>query len=80
MHEMTVAARLVTIVSDTLAEAGAGHAESARVRVGALTCINPEALSFGFEALARGTAAEGCTLEVAEVEGQELVLESVTVP
>jgi Zn finger protein HypA/HybF involved in hydrogenase expression len=77
---MTVAARLVTIVGDTLTEAGAELAESARVRVGHDTCINAEALQFGFEALARGTAVAGCALEVVEVDGQELVLESVTVP
>ncbi len=77
---MTVASRLVTIVGDTLAEAGAELAEVARVRVGHDTCINTEALRFGFEALARGTAVQGCVLEVVEVDGQELVLESVIVP
>jgi len=77
---MTVAARLVTIVTNTLADANAEFAESARVRVGILTCINAEALEFGFEALARGTPVQGCALEVVEVDGQELVLESVTVP
>ena len=77
---MTVAARLVEIVAKTVTEAGASVAESARVRVGTMTCISTEALQFGFEALARGTAASGCELEVVEVEGKDLTLESVTVP
>ena len=77
---MTVAARLVTIVADTVTDAGAELAESARVRVGKETCISAEALRFGFEALSRGTAAQGCELVVVEVEGQVLTLESVTVP
>lgn len=80
MHELTVASRLVSIVAETLADAGAELAESACVRVGTMTCISPEALRFGFEALARGTTVQGCVLEVVEVEGQELTLESVTVP
>lgn len=77
---MTVASRLVTIVNESMGDAGAEIAESARVRVGRETCINPDALRFGFEALARGTSVQGCALEVIEVDGRELVLESVTVP
>jgi hydrogenase nickel incorporation protein HypA/HybF len=80
VHEMTVAARLVTLVGDTLTEAGAELAEAARVRVGRDTCISPDALRFGFEALSQGTPVQGCALEVVEVDGQELVLESVIVP
>lgn len=80
MHEMTVASRLVDLVAETLAEAKAETVGSARVRVGKMTCINADALRFGFEALARGTTVQGCALEVVEVDGQELTLESVTVP
>jgi len=77
---MTVASRLVSIVAQTVDDHGGARADSARVRVGADTCLNPEALRFGFEALARGTSASGCALEVVEVEGKDLTLESVTVP
>ena len=77
---MTVASRLVSIVAQTVEEHGAERADLARVRVGNDTCLSPEALKFGFEALARGTSASGCALEVVEVEGKDLTLESVTVP
>ncbi len=67
MHEMTVAAELVRILSDAAAGAEAKQVVSARLRIGALSCLSHDALSFGFEALSRDTPAEGCQLEIVTV-------------
>jgi len=64
MHEMTVAANLVDLIDGVVAEQGAEAAVEARLLLGALTCINPDSLRFGFEALSRDTAAAGCELMI----------------
>ena len=36
----------------------------ARLELGALTCIDPETLTFAFDVACRGTCAEGCRLDI----------------
>lgn len=67
MHEMAVAESLLRIVLQAAAANGGGPVRVARLAVGALTCVNVECLRFGFEALARGTAAAECSLDVRRV-------------
>ncbi len=67
MHEMAVAASLLKIITSTSLANGGYPIQSAQLAVGALSCVNVDCLQFGFEALARGTLAEGCTLEVRRV-------------
>ncbi len=67
MHEMTVANDLVRILVDAATRAGAARVTGARIRVGALSCINHDALRFGFEALSRETLAEGAALELVTI-------------
>ena len=67
MHEMTVAAELVRILSDAAEDAGATQVVGARLRIGALSCLSHDALRFGFEALSRDTLAAGCKLEIVTV-------------
>ncbi len=64
MHELTVAASLLDALLEAAAHEDATAVVRARVRIGALSCIQEEALRFGFGALARGTIAAGCELEV----------------
>jgi hydrogenase nickel incorporation protein HypA/HybF len=67
MHEVAVAQRLVKLMTDAAAGAGGGRVVSGRLVVGQLTCIEPDALAFGFEIAARGTAAAGARLEIVPV-------------
>jgi len=67
MHEMTIAASLHESLAEVVERERATAVSRVRVRIGALTCIQEEALRFGFEALAQGTPAEGCELEVISV-------------
>lgn len=67
MHELAVAESLLRIVLETAAANGGGPVRAAHLALGRLTCVNVECLRFGFAALARGTAAAGCALEVRRV-------------
>lgn len=64
MHEMTVAAKLVDLINGVVADQAAEAAMTARIRLGVLTCINPDSLRFGFEALSRETTAADCELDI----------------
>jgi len=67
MHELSLTQSIV----ETVAE----HARGRRVRrvtleVGRLTCIVPCALQFCFEVATVGTALEGASLDIIEIEAQ----------
>ncbi len=64
MHELALAEGVVDAVSDHV-----GGARVVRVvlEIGELTCVEPEAMRFCFEACARGTVLEGAALEIVEV-------------
>ena len=64
MHELSVAADLLDLVLKTARENDATTVVTARIRIGAGSCLNPDSLAFGFEALAAGTPASGCRLEI----------------
>jgi len=67
MHEFAIAQTLVETVLERARAHGAGRVDRVRVRVGALSGVVPEALSFAFEALTAGTPAEGAELAVENV-------------
>ena len=52
---------------DQTKKAGASRLYAIRLRIGALSGVVPESLRFAFEALARGTAAEGAELSIENV-------------
>lgn len=67
MHELSLAQNVIEII-----EAAAAREAFARVRrvwleVGALSCVEPEAMRAGFQAAARHTRAEGAVLELVSV-------------
>ncbi|MFA7331244.1 MAG: hydrogenase maturation nickel metallochaperone HypA [Candidatus Delongbacteria bacterium] len=63
MHELAVAAEVLELAQRVLDREGARHVRVIRLRVGVASCLAPDSLAFGFEALAAGTAAAGCRLE-----------------
>jgi hydrogenase nickel incorporation protein HypA/HybF len=67
MHEIAVAESVVEAVG-----AHVGRAPVARVvlEIGRLTCVEPDAVRFCFEACARGTPVEGAVLEIVEIAGR----------
>jgi hydrogenase nickel incorporation protein HypA/HybF len=63
MHEMALALEVVDIV--TLRAAGA-RVRRVVVEVGALSAVQPDALTFSFELASDGTSAAGARLEIVE--------------
>lgn len=62
MHELAVAESLLEIVQDESERHGLFKVSQVRLRIGKLSTVVPEALSFSFEVISRGTLAEGAAL------------------
>jgi len=67
MHELALAQSLFTIMDKTATANGGGRIEAATLKLGAMTHIDPETLSFAFDVVTRGTRAEGCQLNFERV-------------
>ena len=62
MHELAIAE---SVVSSVLERTGDSRVSVVRLRVGRLSGVVPDALTFCFELAAAGTTLEGATLEIA---------------
>lgn len=67
MHEMSIAQGILDIVLKTAHENKANKVTSIKLLIGAMTQIEPESLTFGFEVLAMGTMAQGAQLMITHV-------------
>ena len=67
MHEVSVAERMLEITLEAAGRNGGGRVRTARLLLGGLICVEPETLRFAFEIACRGTAADGCRLEILRV-------------
>lgn len=67
MHEMSIAQSIVDILREEMQKAGARKLRSARLEIGQMSAIVPDALSFGFEVITAGT----------DLDGAELIMDSV---
>ncbi len=70
MHELSFASALLEIVEDTARREQASRVTGVVLEVGVLAALALEPLRFCFDAVTRGTVAEGATLEVIEVPGE----------
>ena len=62
MHELSVAQSLVELASEAARDAGASAVREVRLRVGALSCVDPGALEFCFELASRDSPLAGARL------------------
>lgn len=69
MHELSLAEGIIEVVRDAARLQPFHRVRRVRVVVGALACVEPDALQFGFTSAARGTLAEGATLELEQTPG-----------
>lgn len=58
MHELSIADAILDAVRQEAAKHGSARVTKVCVRVGVLSGVEPEALSFGFSALVQGTDLE----------------------
>ncbi len=66
---MALTESIVEIAVEAAKNQGAGKVTRVIVEIGALTCVEPEALQFCFAAVAAGTLAEGALLEIERIPG-----------
>jgi hydrogenase nickel incorporation protein HypA/HybF len=66
MHEMSLAVEVLHIVEDMARREGAQRVTLIRLEIGTLAAVMPEALCFCFDAVARGTLADGAQLQLSE--------------
>ncbi len=69
MHEMSIAQSLMDLIEDEARREGFAHVRRVRLKLGALGHVEPAALLFCFDAVARGTVAQGASLDVETVPG-----------
>jgi hydrogenase nickel incorporation protein HypA/HybF len=70
MHEMALAEGMLGIVADTARSNGAARVTRVCLEIGALAHVAPEALRFCFDAVTRGSVAEGAVLEIRTTPGR----------
>ena len=64
MHELSIAQSLLQIVQDETTKHGVSRVTRVYVRIGTLSMIVPEALTFSFEVITERTIAEGARLDI----------------
>ncbi len=68
MHELGLADAALQLAFDEARKANASRVARIVIRVGALSGVDPEALRFALEVLAKGTSADGAAMEIEPVE------------
>ena len=69
MHEVALAEGVLRIVMDAARSNAASRVHTVWVELGALAHVEPDALTFCFDAVTRGSIAEGARLDVARTAG-----------
>ena len=70
MHEMSLAEGILQIVEDTARANAAAQVRSVLLELGALSHVEEQALRFCFDAVTRGTVADGARLDVHSTAGR----------
>jgi len=70
MHEMSLAAGVLQIIEEHSVQHGFQRVSAVFLEVGELAGVEVEALRFAFDAVTRGTLAEGARLEIDTLPGQ----------
>lgn len=69
MHEMSLCESLVDVIEDAARRERFTRVRRIRLEVGRFAGVELSAMRFGFDAVTRGTVAEGAELEILEVPG-----------
>lgn len=81
MHEMSLTEGVVEILRDEARKQGFSRVRLVRLEIGAIGGVDPQAMEFCFDAVTRGTLAEGARLEIVTTPGQGWCLDcGKTVP
>lgn len=70
MHEMALAESVLQIIEDAACEQAFTRVRSVILEIGQLAAVETEAMRFCFDAVTRGSIAEGASLEIVDAPGQ----------
>lgn len=70
MHEMSLAEGVLQIIEDQAQQQDFSRVKTVWLEIGQLSHVSPEAISFCFDAVTKGTVAEGAALEILRPPGQ----------
>ena len=79
MHEVGLMQQAVEIALKHGSAGGAERITRVRMKVGALSGVEPNALQFAFEVVTRGTMAQNATLDIDAESGFDLRVASIEV-
>lgn len=69
MHELSLAESAVALITDAAQRENFQKVRLVRLEIGALSCVDPEALRFAWASAALGSCAEAAELELLTVPG-----------
>ena len=69
MHEMSLTEGVVEILAEESRKQGFTKVKTVWLEIGALSGVEPDAMLFCFDVVARGTLAEGAKLEIVRTSG-----------
>ena len=75
MHEMALANGVLEVIEDHARRAHFRAVRTVLVEIGELSGVEPEAIAFCFDAVTRGSIAEGARLEIVPVEGRGICID-----
>lgn len=68
MHEVSIVMDMVEIIKENAEVHGLKHVNKVLMKIGEMTCIQESSIRFAFEAIAKGTPAEGAELIIEKVK------------
>lgn len=69
MHELSLAESIRETIEEAAAREGFAHVRTVRLEIGRLSCVEPDALAFCFDATMQGSIAEGARLDIVALPG-----------
>jgi hydrogenase nickel incorporation protein HypA/HybF len=72
MHELSIALSMIEMASDEVVRHGGRRVTALHLKLGQLSGVAKEALTFSWEIACQGTALEGSQLIIEETQGREL--------
>ena len=75
MHEMSLCEGVLQVMEDHARKQGFDHVKAVWLEIGQLAGVEVEAMRFCFDAVMKGTLADGARLEIIELPGQAWCLQ-----
>lgn len=70
MHELSICEGILQVLEDEAGKQGFSKVKTVWVEIGSLSCIEPDALLFAFDAVTRNSLAADAKLEILTIAGK----------